>query len=426
MEIETNVQQHVATPSAAPAAPSIPAGPATQVSESHAQPDTSGKADLYKPEPRLSPENIKERVARFKKGPEKAPKAPETPPGSPDPKAAAPAPKAPEKQAKEPEKPAAAAPKAGEQPPVTPPAAGEYAAPKTFKAAGKDYEFPKWAQEAMKSPELEKEIAPLFSKVLAFDHVQQRAKELGERYVQLQGGHEELVGGIKDLRTIYADAVQSGNLIGLDDFFGKLQIPIEVILNYAAQHAKLAELPPEQQQLIMGQIQARRDARDMSLKTQTLESSQVNATAKIIGLEMDAALKRPDVAPMVQQFDSSPGRKPGDFFEAVRRHGELHWYQTKQVLHPAEAVKQVISMYGLTGAPASGVTAPAANGQPAAAAPAPQTPPTAPQAPGVAVVPAAHRNVGTIPGVQGTSGSPMQSKPKTVEDLKRIRKERFG
>lgn len=425
MEVESNPQQHVSTPASAPAASPVPSGPATTVTESHASPDVTVKDDAYAPKPRMTPENIKERVARFKKDGKTPSKTPENPPGSPDPKAAAPGVPAPEKQAKAPETPAAAAPKPGE-PAAAAPVAGEYKAPTQFKAAGKDYEFPKWAQDAMKTPELEKEIAPLFSKVLAFDHVQQRSKELGERYVDLHGTHEELVGGIKDLKSIYGSAVQSGNLIELDDFFAGMQIPVEVILQYAAQHGKLAQLPPEQQQLILGQVQARRDARATSVKTQTLESSQVQATSRILGLEMDAALKQPSITPLIQQFESAPGRKAGDFFEAVRRHGELHWYQTKQILPPAKAVADVLSMYGLTGAPASGVTAPAATGQPAAAAPAPQTAPVAPQAPGVAVVPAAHRNVSTIPGVQGTSGSPAQSRPKTVEDLKKIRKERFG
>lgn len=388
----------------------IPAGPATVAGEAEAAPTPAPAVDSGP----LTPENLAERAAKAA-GRAKNPQTGRFEKGE----------KGPQKTALEPtksgEKPTKGSEKPGQEAPVAAPT-GEsgYKAPTKFTALGKEYDLPKWAQSAMTSPELEKEIRPLFEKVQAFDHVQTRHKELHTRHVELEGTHNEVVGGIEDLKDIYSSAVESGNLLLLDDFFKNLQIPREVILNYALQHAQLMELDPAQQQLVLGQVQGTRETRALRKQNAGLSSTASSSQSRAMELELNTVLAKPDIAPIVQAFDSAPGRKPGAFWKRVQEHGEYTYLKQGRLLPPAEAVAEVIATFGL------GQAAPAPQGQPAAAAPAAAAPPApAPQGQVPVVTPQAHR-VPTIPAVAAGSGSPTPQKPKSIDELRKIRQEKYG
>lgn len=395
MEIEQG-QAHEATQSVVTPDAAAPE-PASQVSGGEAKPDAQPTDESYEEPKNLTPEAWAEKAAKYtnktSKKAEKAAKSEEkVVPLIP--------PEKPEEGAETDEKPL--------------PAAADGWKPKekyTFTAIGKEYDLPKWAKESIKTPEQEKGFIEVFEKAMGLDHVKQRHQELFDKHSELQTNHQDLVGGVQELRTIYADALQTGNLLKLDDFFNILKIPPQVVLQYALKRAELEEMSPEQRQIVQGQMSAERQARELEKQNQSLGNSAQQAESRALGLLLDIELAKPDVVSVAQAYDSAPGRKPGDFRQRVVDHGEYVWLKSKgtSFLKPGDAVSQVIAQYGLT---------------PAAPAPTSANPAQAQTQPTAKSVPAPHRDVPTIPAVTGKpSQSPMKSKVRSIDDIRRIQKE---
>ena len=115
---------------------------------------------------------------------------------------------------------------------------------------------------------------------------------------------------------------------------------------------------------------------------------------------LNSELDRPEVKSMVESFDQRAG-KPGSFYREVINRGQLAWFQSqgKVDLTPSQAVEQVIQLYGLK------------QTQPQAAGASVAAPASAPQ-----------QKANTIPNVgSGKSAAPLKQKPKSIEDLKKMR-----
>jgi hypothetical protein len=400
------------TPASTPAPQSspIPQG-AKVVSGGEARPKEVSP-DSYKPEPRLNQTSFMEKLKKHnpnigkKKIVEQSPAAEKT---------------VTTKQAEEKVDPPAADAKevvienqTGEEISVTneektEPAA--FKAPEKFMSLGKEYDLPKWAQDAIKDPNSEKEVKEIFEKAIAVDRFKEKNKEISDKYESLNKTHLNVMSGIQDLKAIYAETLQTRNWHRMDDFFKRLQIPIDVVLQYAAEKVSYMELPPDQRALIDGQQEAQRRARELETQSRHSQNSAFEAEVRTRRLLLDAALAKPDISTVVQRFESAPGRKPGDFRIAVAEHAEYTWHKTqgKVDLSAEDAINEVIQKYGLT--------ATSAPSQPAPQAPAPQqNAPTAPK------VPAPHQPVPVIPSISGRSSSPTKQPPKSIADLRKLGK----
>jgi hypothetical protein len=285
-----------------------------------------------------------------------------------------------------------------------------------YSALGKEYELPKWAQAGIKDPESEAEVKEVFQKAAGLEHVKMRHQELYGKHTELKGAYDEFTGEVQSLKSIYREAIQKNDPHILDEYWDRLKIPQAVILNYAAAKLQLMELPPEQQQIVQGNITAQRRARDLEMQNQALSQDAQAYVSQLRSQQLSSVLERPDVSNLVQAFESSPGRKPGDFFEQVRRQGEYVWLTQKVDLTPEQAVEQVIDLFRLKQAQQ---TASAAVSQ--AQQPTTQSNQPAARTQATPVVPAGHRDVPTIPNVAGKSSSPLKAKPKSLEDLKKLR-----
>lgn len=414
------------TPAASTSEPIIPPGPSTEVGEREARPQEVNP-ESYTDQGKLTAEKWKEKVKKFHKkdkvtAEETPPPAPETP--AEEEKPAQPAaseekPNEPEKPQKEEEK-AAPAAKSGEK----------FKANPKFNVMGKEYEIPKLIADTITTPEQEKELKDVYTKVQAFDHVKARSQETQDKLAQITEQHNSVVDGLDDLKGIYKEAVESQNPLLLNEFFAKLKIPPQVILQYAHAVAQYLELPPDQQQAINGQLDAHRRARDTGKQNQRLTTERFQSEVQARTTALESALARPDIAAQVQAFEAQPGRKPGDFKEQVIRNGVYAWHQRKVDLPIEDNIREVVAMFGLNAAPAPGNAAPApqAQGAPQAQAGSSTPPPAAPQAPGSKpVVPAQpHRDVPTIPGVTGKTSSPTKQGFKSLDEIRKHRKEKFG
>lgn len=286
-----------------------------------------------------------------------------------------------------------------------------------YTAVSKEYELPKWAQAAIKDPETEKEIKDVFEKAMGLEHVKARSQEREGQFQELKTNFEGMYSGVQDLRDIYAEATkEGGNILLMEDFFKRLKIPNSVVAQYIHQRLQYEELDPQQRQAYDQHLNTQRRAKTLEQQNQGFQNSAVEAQSRAIGLELQSVLARPDIAPLVQNFENMPGRNQGAFWEAVKEEADYHWYksQGKEVLPPEEAVKKVISRYGLSASPQAPQTQTLQNSLP---------PQSQAQQPSVQVSP--HRDVPTIPTIAAkASASPMKTKPRSIDDLRKLQKER--
>lgn len=275
-----------------------------------------------------------------------------------------------------------------------------------YNVKGKEFEIPDWAKGYIDSPEKEKEVKEIFEKASGIEHIKQKHQELFGQKEELSNNYKALQTGVQELRGIYQEATGTGNLLLLDDFFGKLNIPFPVLLNYIQQKVQFQEMPEEQQRMFHGSLEAQRRARELEAQNQGLMQSQSEAASQARAMQLQGVLARPEVAQVVSQYESMPGRKPGDFWNLVKKEGEYAWFSSNgQVdLTPEEAVQRVMGSLAIQ------------TQQP--------TESTATQY--TKKVVAAHRETANIPNIQSKpSVSPIKKKVRTEEDLKKYYNEKY-
>lgn len=280
----------------------------------------------------------------------------------------------------------------------------EYKPNTKYTVKGKEFDLPEWAKAAIKNSDSEKEVKEIFEKAAGIDHIKQKHQELYAQNQKVSADFEAMSEGIKDLRNIYQEAVGTGNLLLLDDFFAKLNIPFPVMLNYLQQKVQFQELPEEQQRMFNGSIEAQRRARELEAQNQGLMQAQTQATSQARALQLQSVLGRPEISQVVNHYESLPGRKPGDFWNLVKKEGEYAWLSSNgQVdLSPEEAVQRVIEGLAIQQ----------------------QQPTMAQQTTNKVVAP--HRETASIPNVNAKpSVSPMKKKIRSEEDLKKYYNEKY-
>lgn len=261
----------------------------------------------------------------------------------------------------------------------------------------KEYDIDPKFHALMKTPEDEKLVRELHEKAFGIDSVKERLNETKGQAQKFETDLNEYKTTVSGLQKIYKTAVETGNYHKLDGFFQKLNIPQEVVMQYALEKVRLSEMPEAQRNAIMGQLQAETRAETVAEQQDRLNRQMNDAAVQMKTMQFEAHLSRPEISTLAQQFDTKVGRA-GAFRHEVAKVGELAWYQSggKIDLTPEQAAQQVIQNYGLM-----------AQAQPAAAKP---------------IVPL-QRTTKTIPNVAGRSSSPLGTKPKSIEDLQKIYKD---
>jgi len=270
-----------------------------------------------------------------------------------------------------------------------------------FKVLDKEHEISKEFHSMMTDAETERKVKELHEKAYGLDIVKPKYIEVRDERNALRKENGELQGGIQELRDIYQKATSpGGNLLHLDKFFKNLQIPEDVILQYAISKVEFSELPPEHKQVIAGRMAAEQRAEELEKSNQSTQSQLQELSAQNLQNAFNQGIANPQVKPLADVFDARAG-KPGAFAQEVIMAGKMAWYESdgKVLLSPEQAIQQVIERHSLT--------------VPAAApkvAPAPQEAP-------------AKKPAATIPNVSGRSASPLPSKPRSVEDLRELYKQ---
>lgn len=267
----------------------------------------------------------------------------------------------------------------------------------------KEEAVPEWLKGALKDAETEKQAIELLEKAYGLEPVKQARTEVARERDHFKGEFSKVQSTIADVRKTY----QRGDI---DSFLDKLQIPQERMLQWALDKVNYSQLPPEQQRLRDEHMQAQRDAWAAQERADQVTQTSFEGARSAKQTLLQSALMRPDVSSFAQSFDQRLGRS-GAFFEEVCATGDLAWSQSngKEDLSPDQAIERVMKKWGgivQTQAPAAAAPPAAAAGS--QAGPGTQATTTSKTAP-------------VIPNVQGRTSSPMKSKPRSIEDLKKLR-----
>lgn len=281
----------------------------------------------------------------------------------------------------------------------------------TKKYDEKEFEIDKRFHSLMKTPEDEKAIRDLHEKAFALDSYKDRfndTKAVAEHYYKESSS---IKNQIQEARSIYREAVQTQNWHKLDRFFGKLEIPQDVVLQYALAKVQLNQMPEAERTAILTQLQAEEKAQLVSTEKMQVEEQLMEQRRQVKAIQLDMALTQPDTQALVQAFEEQTGT-PGSFKELVRKEGNLAWLNEGLDLTPEQAIQRVVQSIGLK--PKS----PASPGSQARTAQPNQNGAPSPQKKAV------QRTTQTIPNITGRgSASPLKQKPRSIEDLKKIYQE---
>lgn len=274
-------------------------------------------------------------------------------------------------------------------------ALAQFKASLKFKAAGKEHDVPELFHSLMTDAEKEKYVHKLLSKAHGIEVVQERAKRAMESRDQIYQAYSQVMEPIK----LGQEAYKRGDM---DTVFSTLRIDPNKVLQWAYEKVQLSQMSPEQRQLHEAKTSAERRAWEQERQITALSQQSLEQQADQLDQMIDLVLERQDFSSIAQEYDTRKG-KQGAFRDLVALMGDQEYQRSGKLIPPLEAAKAAVDLLGLkVGAPA----------QPAAAAP--QT--VAQPAP----APAAQPKV-TLPNVGGQKASaPAKSKPKSIDDLRKI------
>ena len=259
----------------------------------------------------------------------------------------------------------------------------------------KEHEIDEFVRGSIKDPETEKKIKELYEKAHGLDIVKPRLQATRQELQEMKGEVQQYRQGVDALRQDYTRG-------DFEAFFKRLNISEEKVLQWVLDKVNYNELPPEQRQGLDKQKSAEQRAWDAEQRAEQLSQQFEQHSQQSKGFALQVALEKPDVKTFAGTYESRTG-KPGSFREAVCELGEYTWYKSQgQIdLTPEQAVQKLMEQYGslLSG------------GSPQA--PAPGATPTQSSATSPGAIP-------TIPNVGGRSTSPTQSRPKNLDDIRKL------
>lgn len=279
--------------------------------------------------------------------------------------------------------------------------------PQTRQFSQKEMDIDARFHDLMKTPEDEKLIRELHEKAHGLDSVKARFTEEKNVSTQFKSHYSEL-------QNIYKQATTGPetNILKMDKWLKTIDVPEAVMLKWAEQKVKLFQLSqenPEQYNAIQAKLDSENLAEDRLKQQTNIQHQYAEQAQQIKTIQLDSVLQTPDAIALAAQYTVQTGKS--DFKEAVIQAGKLAWFTSQKDISPQEALQNVVSQFGLK----PGQAAPAQNG---AGGSLPSG------APKKAI--AQKKTTGTIPNIQGKNSSPLRSKPKSVEDILKHRKEAHG
>lgn len=273
-----------------------------------------------------------------------------------------------------------------------------------FTVLDEEHEIPEYMKQVIADEEREKEIRELYEKAYGLDHVKEKYKNTKTRLEEINNKYQRVETGLKQLQT----DLQEGNL---DQVFKKLNLSDDKVLQWVADKVKYEEMDPEERARVDQARQAEEQQRQLATQNKTLQEQAQEAIVNAKRVELQAVMSRPDVQAFEKQFDERLGK--GAFQDAVLKQGELAFHLEQKDISVEDAVKRV---FQLTGTPFGQTTQE------------PATPPTQSQDPKETQQTQNSKVTDkVIPNIEGSpSSSPVGTKPKSIDDLKKLYNQMAG
>lgn len=269
-----------------------------------------------------------------------------------------------------------------------------------FKAAQQEHEIPEWARGGIKDQQTEKTAREMFEKAFGFDSYKNRTetqiKHFQENVLPAYTGLRQQVDRVMKLRD-------GGDLDGVLETLG---IPFETAVKWMNQKLQYLELPPEQKAVYENEQRLRRENMVLQEQHEQAARSAEQAFLQAKAIELRTEMSKPDVQAVAEQFNTHHG-SPLAFWNHVCGTAEMIEQTFGRKLTAQEAVSEAVK-YLKAMSPPSPVPVPPGTQPPIGAGPdGPKTPPI-------------------IPNVGGRNTSPVARYPKSIADLRKLRKEMVG
>lgn len=282
---------------------------------------------------------------------------------------------------------------------VTEPEVPSYVPNVKFKVQDQEKEFDDWARPFV-NKDNESKFRELYEKAHGLDVVKPKLQETRQKVSQLEGYISQREGAINEILSFKKNG-------DLDRFFESVDLPPQQVAQWLLKKLEIQNLPPEQQAVYNEAERLRREKYDMEKQLQGASTRYVDTAVQARTQELGQYLSQPQVAPLVEQYNSRMGN-PSAFTQLVARHGNAVWHSSggKTDLSVEQAVGECLQMLGLNSQAASPAAQPSGAAQPVV----PQPKVIAPSKPTV------------LPNVGNPASSPISSKPKNLADLRRMAK----
>lgn len=273
-----------------------------------------------------------------------------------------------------------------------------YKAREKFKVMDQEHQIPDFLKSLIKDEASEKQVVELLEKSFGLDVVKPKLLETRKERDQARTEYQTINRAVQEARETY----QRGDI---DLFLEKLAIPQERMLQWALDKVNYSQLPPEQKRIFDERRDAQRTAYSAEKQNQFYQTQLQEQQRSAKSMLLEAGLVRPDIKTFADAYDAKLGR-PGAFKSEVIAQGDLAWSQSngKVDLTPEQAIDQAMQKWR----PFVQVAAMA----PSASAAGSQA--------GAGTIVQATSKPGVIPNVQGRASSPIKSKPRSIEDIKKI------
>lgn len=257
-----------------------------------------------------------------------------------------------------------------------------------FKVAGKEQAVAPWLLSAIKEEAHEKELVELHEKAFGLEKVKGHRDQLQSEVSQVKQHYQTLATEVKQA----SDFVRAGDY---GSFFSMLGIPEEAIIKYAVDRVKMS---PEAKAAEVREREARSQGTQAQSQVEQLNSQIQRQAAQIRSQELTGELSKPEVSSVRQAFDAAHG--DGAFWNEVVARGRLALQMSGKDITAAQAVSEVVRLIG----------------------PGYSTPKTTPGAEnaGGAPVGGAPAKPQVIPVVKGSGASPAKTRPKNLDDLRKM------
>ncbi len=274
-----------------------------------------------------------------------------------------------------------------------------------YKAFGKEKEIEEFWRPLIKDADSEKKVKELFTRADAFEDVKSRADSAA---VEHQKTLQQFTALDRDVRRV-TKFLNNGDL---DNFFASVRLSDDMLLQHLQRKAELAKLSPIQQQQYQRDVNTRAESLLQQEQYDELQNNYASTTVQARTMALDMVMMRPEIQSVASAWDSKMGM--GSFRNLIVQEGASQWHATKKDLPPEEVVGLVLQKFGKLVETA-----------PQAQAPQQQVAqPVVPQAP-QAQAPVVVQGKPVIPSINGRGTSPVKQAPKSLDDLRRLGKEKL-